>query len=355
MKAFVTLFFILLLFCNFVFAQNLQPVRILEKPSGVLKGKYGNVDVIGTVRVRVEFLDSGKVGQVSLVSGLPYGISESAVEAAKQIKFEPAKSNGVPITSHKVLEYAFNLDYKMDFVLAKIYKSDEKSEAIVQKAIQRLGGERYLNVKTVTGRGNLTAMKESESGVPSAFIDYIIYPDKERTEFKASGVKTIQTNFGDGGWIADGGARTIKDQTPEQIADFKNSLRTGLDNFLRGGWRQDKNAKLEYVGRREAGLGRRNEVVKLTYSDGLAVEFEFAQTDGTPAKSSFKRLNSGEEIKEEDRFAQFVEVGGVFVPYIIDHYRNGKQTSRVNYESIEFNTAVPDALFAKPKDAKKMK
>jgi hypothetical protein len=255
-----------------------------------------------------------------------------------------------------VLKYNFNLDSKMNFVFAKSFKSDEKSEAIVQKAIQRLGGERYLSVKTVTGRGNLTAMKEGESGVPSPFVDYIIYPDKERTEFKTEAGKTIQTNFGEGGWIADGAARIIKDQTPEQIADFKNSLRTSLDSFLRGGWRQDKDAKLEYVGRREAGLGKRNEVLRLTYGDGLTVEFEFAASDGTPAKASYKRKSSGgEETKEEDRFAQFVEIGGVSAPYIIDHYRDGKQTSRVNYESIEFNAAVPDTLFVKPKDAKKLK
>ena len=355
MKVFAALFLTLLFSSIFVLAQDSQSVKILEKPRGVLNGEYGNVDVRGTVRVKIEFLASGEVGNVNLINGLPYGISESSIEAAKQIKFEPAKKDGVSVTSYKILEYQFGWDTKTDFVFAKNFAANEKSEAVVQKAIQRLGGERYLSVKTVTGRGNLTAMKEGESGVPSPFVDYIIYPDKERTEFKTGGGKTIQTNFGDGGWIVDGAARTIKDQTPEQIADFKNSLRTGLDNFLRGGWRQEKDTKLEYVGKREAGLGSRNEVVRLTYADGLAVEFEFAATDGTPAKVIYKRNNAGEEIKEEDRFAQFVEISGVFAPYIIDHYRNGKQTSRVNYESIEFNAAISDALFAKPKDAKKLK
>ncbi len=356
MKIFANLFLVLLFSSVFVLAQDSQPVKILEKPKGILNGDYGNVCATGTVRVRVDFLASGEVGNVSLIGGLPYGISEIAIEASKQIRFEPAKKDGVSITSHKILQYQFGWSFsKTDFVFAKNFLADEKSEAIVQKAIQRLGGERYLNVKTMTARGNLTSLKEGESGVPSSFVDYIIYPDKERTEFKTEGGKNIQANFGNAGWIADGAARTIKDQTPEQVAEFKNSLRTGLDNFLRGGWRQEKDAKLEYVGKREAGLGKRNEVVRLTYADGLAVEFEFAAADGTPAKIIYKRQNSGEEIKEEDHFAQFVEIGGVYAPYIIDHFRNGKQTSRVNYESIEFNTAVSDALLTKPKDAKKLK
>jgi outer membrane lipoprotein-sorting protein len=35
---------------------------------------------------------------------------------------------------------------------------------------------------------------------------------------------------------------------------------------------------------------------------------------------------------------------------------DGKQTSRINYESVDFNRTVPDSIFAKPatpKDAKK--
>ena len=344
MKIFSILFFILLFIGNIALAQQTQPIQESEKGSvsdASNRTDKGVKQVSGTVRVRVIFDSNGNVTGVVPVSELPYGLTEQAVKAAKQIKFDLLGKNGL-----SPVEYTFS------FNVAKV---DEKSEAIVQKAVQKLGGERYLSVKTITARGNLTSLKEGESGVPSPFVDYIIYPDKERTEFKTEGGKTIQANFNNGGWIADGAARTIKDQTPEQLADFKNSLRTGLDNFLRGGWRQEKDAKLEYVGRREAGLGRRNEVIRLTYADGLAVEFEFAATDGTPAKVIYKRQNTGEEIKEEDRFAQFVETGGVFAPYIIDHYRNGKQTSRVNYESIEFNSPVPDALFVKPKDVKKLK
>ncbi|MEP6925956.1 MAG: energy transducer TonB, partial [Pyrinomonadaceae bacterium] len=309
----------------------------------------------GVVRLRVELLANGKVGNITPICELPYGLTEQAAKAAKKIKYVPKKRNGIAISVTKTIEYTFTPD-ETGLFGTKIYQSDEKAEAVIQKAIQRLGGERYLAVKTATGRGNFTAMKENEASLPSTFSDYIVYPDKERTEFKTGGVKTIQTNVGDGGWFADTGARVLKDQTPEQVADFKFSIRTGLDSFLRGNWRNEKDAKLEYVGRREASLGKRNEVVKLTYADGLAIEFEFAAQDGTPAKVSYNRPNVGaEESKEEDRFAQFVEVGGVFVPYIIDHYRNGKQTSRVNYESIRFNDPVPDALFIKPKDIKKLK
>lgn len=232
----------------------------------------------------------------------------------------------------------------------------DKANAVIQKAVQRLGGERYLAVKSSIGRGNFTQMREDTGSLPSPFVDYIVYPDKERTEFKTGALKTIQTNVGDSGWIFDNAAKSLKNQTAEQIQNFKNGIRTSLDYLLRGEWRKETGAVAEYVGRREAGLGKRNEVVRVLYPDGLKVEYEFAASDGTPAKIVYKRINAdGAETVEEDRFAQFIEVNGVFAPLIIDHFRNGKQTSRINFESIEFNKPVDETLFAKPTDPKKVK
>ncbi|MEO7658276.1 MAG: hypothetical protein ABIV48_01570, partial [Pyrinomonadaceae bacterium] len=106
-----------------------------------------------------------------------------------------------------------------------------------------------------------------------------------------------------------------------------------------------------------ATLGKRNDVIKLTYSDGFAVEFQFAADDGLPQKAVYKRTNlDGEEITEEDRYAQFIEIKGIRSPFIVDRFTNGKPSSRINYESIEFNRSIPESIFAKPsnpKDAKK--
>lgn len=231
----------------------------------------------------------------------------------------------------------------------------QKAEAIIQKAVQKLGGDRYLQVKTIVGRGNFNQFAENGAASFSSFVDTIVFPDKERTEFKSSSLKTIQTNVGDAGWYYDSTNKSISDQTPEQIAAFKQSIRTSLDNLLRGNWRKE-NAKLEYIGRREASLGKRNEAIKLIYPDNFAVEFEFSAQDGTPAKVLYKRKNAdGEETKEETRFAQFIEVNGVFAPFILDFYRNGKLSGRANYSTIEFNTPVPDSFFTKPADVKKIK
>lgn len=238
--------------------------------------------------------------------------------------------------------------------------ADDKAEKIVQKAVQAMGGDRYLNVKTIIARGFFTDYHDGVSGIPLRFVDYIVYPNKERTEFSGGGQRLIQTNDRDKGWVYDGAALTLKDQTAEQLEEFRLSTRTGVENLLRGGWRT-QGAKLSYMGRREAGLARRNETVRLTYADGFWIEYEFAAADGLPAKILYQRKvkkpdsDETEEVPEEDRMYKPITLEGIVAPYVIDHFRNGLQTSRTNYESVEFNKPIVDSLFAKPANFKAVK
>lgn len=231
---------------------------------------------------------------------------------------------------------------------------DEKAEAVVKRALEKVGGDRYLQVRTQYSTGFFTMFKDGIADPPSAFVDVIAFPDRERTEFKQFGAKIIQTNSGDQGWIFDGSTNNIRNQRPTEISNFQRGIRTSIETLLRGEWR-NKNAKLSYVGRREASLGKRNDVVKLAYEDGFEVEYEFS-AEGLPMKSIFKTKGEEDaEIKEEDRFAQFVLIDGVLVPFIVDNFVNGKQVTRINYEKIELNKSVPDSIFTKPADVKQLK
>jgi hypothetical protein len=99
----------------------------------------------------------------------------------------------------------------------------------------------------------------------------------------------------------------------------------------------------------------------LTYANGFWVEYEFGARDGLPAKAIYKRerknadTNEMEEAIEEDRFAKPITIDGVTAPWVIDHFSNKVQTSRINYESIEYNRPLPESLFAKPENVKSIK
>lgn len=237
---------------------------------------------------------------------------------------------------------------------------DEKSKQIMDRAIEVLGGANYLNVKTVVGKGFYTSFADGVAQLPQRFLDYIVYPDRERTEFTSLGIKTIQTNSGDAGWMFDGSVKKLSDQTPPQVEEFKRIMRTSLENLLRGWWEKE-GGKIVYVGRREAGLAKRNETIRLSYPNGFWIEFEFGAKDALPAKVIYKRVrkdpDTGDQVEttEEDQLLKFITVQGITAPWVIDHFVNGKQTTRINYESLQYNAPIDDSLFAKPADVKKIK
>lgn len=232
---------------------------------------------------------------------------------------------------------------------------DEKALAVLARAFEVMGGRAYTDVKSITSSGYYTPFQGGVGDLPLKFQDYKVFPDRERTEFSGASSKSVQVNVRDGGWIADLKTKKITDITSQDAEDFRLLLRTSLDGVLRGWWRSE-GATLAYAGRREAGLARRNEAVRLKYPDGFEVEFEFDAKEGLPSKVKYRKQNeAGEQVEEEDRYAQFQTIGAARTPYIIDHYRAGVQSSRVNYEKVDFNLAVPDALFAKPDDIKKVK
>jgi len=237
---------------------------------------------------------------------------------------------------------------------------DEKSQQIIDHAVEVLGGQKYLGVQTVIGKGFYTIFKDGVSQLPARFLDYISYPDSERTEFTGAGIKTIQTNSGNTGWTFDGAVKKIADQSPAQVADFKQAIKTSLEYLLKGYWKKE-GGKITYVGRREAGLAKRNEAIRLTYPDGWWIEYEFGAKDYLPAKIIYKRqrkdMDSGDmvEMTEEDQLLKFITIDGVTAPWVVDHFVNGKQTSRINYESVQYNQRFAENLFTKPTDIKTLK
>lgn len=86
---------------------ELTPLMILDKPAAEMTEQARQNNVSGVVRLRVTFLASGQIGSVSVVRGLPHGLTESAVKAAKEIKFQPARRDSILIPQTKIIEYTF--------------------------------------------------------------------------------------------------------------------------------------------------------------------------------------------------------------------------------------------------------
>ncbi len=84
-----------------------QAVNITSKPRATYTDLARQNVVQGKVVLRVTFLASGGIGAIAVVSGLPNGLTEQAIAAARSIKFEPAKAAGVAVSVTKTIEYTF--------------------------------------------------------------------------------------------------------------------------------------------------------------------------------------------------------------------------------------------------------
>src|SRR3954469_4352002 len=64
--------------------------------------------VYGVVRLRAVLAADGRVKNILVIKGLPDGLTQAAVEAARGIRFKPASIDGRPVSQFVVLEYNFN-------------------------------------------------------------------------------------------------------------------------------------------------------------------------------------------------------------------------------------------------------
>ena len=79
------------------------------KPEPMYTEEARQKGITGTVVLKVVFFSDGSVGNIQTVAGLPYGLTEKAIEAAKKIKFVPAVKDGKYVSMWMQLEYNFNL------------------------------------------------------------------------------------------------------------------------------------------------------------------------------------------------------------------------------------------------------
>ncbi|HVF92171.1 MAG TPA: hypothetical protein VNH22_19050 [Blastocatellia bacterium] len=229
-----------------------------------------------------------------------------------------------------------------------------KAESLIREAIKARGGEVYLNTRSSISRGNYTPYDKGVSTVPDTFVDYIVYPDRERTEFGKGKRRLIQVNSGKSGWLYNADSNMIRDQTEEQVNRFQQGLYYDLDNLLKGGWKEP-GTKLIYLGRREPWRNTFTEAVRLEYKDGGFVTLHFDPRAKLPLMTEYRLIVDGAATENQSRFFRWVEMEGRLVPTIIDYYRDGKQTARVSIDSFSFNTSIPEKLFAKPSDVKEIK
>src|SRR5262245_6273533 len=232
-------------------------------------------------------------------------------------------------------------------------KNIERGGELIKQAVQARGGERFLSYTGIMSTGMYTPFEKGLSQNPIQFMDWIVYPDKERTEFGKGKKKNrnIQVNTGQSGWIYDGDAETLKDQTDKQIKAYQDGVEFDIDRILRISWK-DPGAEVRFWGREEIRPGERANVVEIKLKSEQTVYLWLDRNTNLPMNLIYEKTEDGQLIKRETRYFQYVDYEGVKFPNIVDFYRDNVQEGRVNLQTVKLDPPISDELFAKPASVK---
>jgi hypothetical protein len=211
---------------------------------------------------------------------------------------------------------------------------------ILDRAIDRLGGEAFLGVTDVVAEGRFYQFQRGELSGGDEFRDLLKFPDKERTELGKDG-DVIRINNGEQGWNVDKEEKTVEEQIPTQIALFREELKVTLDHLLRVVL-PSSTATLQYVGRDMLDFSR-VDVLEIRDEDRTRISLYVDRSDGLILKKSVRRLSNPQVLDEV--YSNYHDIDGVFTPLLVTRYTDGVKTMEIRYDSVTYNSGLEDALF----------
>lgn len=222
-------------------------------------------------------------------------------------------------------------------------ENSRKARALIEQAIQALGGQAYLNIHDIEQEGRTYSFyhgRPSSNGV--LFWRFVEYPDKERVEFtKERDVAVV--------YVGDKASEvTYKGPHPidkKDLDDYLRRRRFSLDTVLRT-WINDPGVALFYDGTALAGNVLAQQVT-LINSRNEAVDLFFDPDTHLPIKKSYVWRDPADQQRdtEEEIYDNYRPVEGLMTPWDITRFYNGDMQNQRFLHAVHFNQGLNDAMF----------
>jgi outer membrane lipoprotein-sorting protein len=224
-------------------------------------------------------------------------------------------------------------------------ESAARAKALIQRAIEAMGGDAYLKARDVYCEGRFAQFGSTGqlSGYERVY-DYVMFPDKNRTEFSKKR-NIIYVNNGDKAWSLDRGG--VEDLPDQRGKDYLESLLTDLHYLFRFRL-QEEGMVFRYTGRDTVDL-KPVDWVELTDRDRRVIRIAFAQNTGLPVRASYVTRDPETRVRTEetDYFSNYHNMGGIETALRIWKETNGRMTYQVFWDKCSYNTGVSEAHFTR--------
>ena len=95
----------------FIAAVAAEPLEILFKPRPGYTEEARRARVEGDVVLEALFSAAGNLRVLRVVGGLGYGLEQNAIDAARRIRFRPAKEDGHAVDTVAMVRISFQMAY----------------------------------------------------------------------------------------------------------------------------------------------------------------------------------------------------------------------------------------------------
>lgn len=236
-----------------------------------------------------------------------------------------------------------------------------KARAVLDTAVQALGGEPYLTYQNRCEEGRYYPLyhgRTESTGIPYRY--YIEYPDKDR--FEVIHTKDVFFLFGDVDNVkvmnktdlilihnGDKGYEiTYKGTAAQDKLELQNYLRRrqhSLEWVFRK-WVRDPNVALFYDGVAVVN-GKETEGVTLLNSQDDSVSVYLDENSHYPVKISYSWRDPKDKQKnvEDEIYDSYKLVQGIWTPHSITRYFNGETSQQRFISTASYNLKLSDAMF----------
>ncbi len=230
---------------------------------------------------------------------------------------------------------------------ARPVRIEAKAQALLDRLIQALGGQAFLNSKSLTTQGRLFSISSAGEGFVY-FDSQTQFPDKRRLTYGLS-KKTkpiVIINNGDLGWEIDRMGMVHLDS--EDIRQWKFSNRYALENLLRLRIHEPgalvQSAGVDFVNNLPVDIldvvdATQTQIkICLEHATGLPVEVRYRKWDA--------EINDWDEYADD--YADFRTFQGINTAMHIARSRNGRRFSELYRGSAVYNESYPQKIFEDP-------
>jgi hypothetical protein len=218
-----------------------------------------------------------------------------------------------------------------------------KARAILEQAIQALGGNAYLNIQDIRQEGRTYSFHLGRpNSVGVQFWRFYRYPDKDRIELTKKRDVSYVYNGDKGYEITYKGTRS---DDPKSVNDYLRRRHFALDWVLRH-WLNEPGVALFYEGQAVADQKNCDRVTLMNAHDEGVTLYTDLDTH-LPVKKTFSWRDPTDQQRniEDEVYDNYRPVQDVMTPFTITRYYNGDMSNQRFLTSVSYNQNLSDSLF----------